>query len=380
MFFQFLKNSLLCKKSLSFMVILFVFIALFSYNGVLGYVEYEYYNSFNATWYTSVAFTDIDEKTKSTDLLYYVQNTMGYEVGSVLYFKNISDELTLIGWSGTDHQSYWGSYTGGRMFTKEEMENAENVIYMHLMDYEYLNGGYEHSESPEIFEYDSETDSVTIEELKYNIVGTGVLTAGPFYEAMGKDCEQSAVSDDLSYAMIPYKTFLKNGYEPELILLHFNGMNHSQFMRAYNNLKKEFPNSKITASDNNSDADRIDGKIAYGKFGLMMELIIGMSLINIISIWISEQRQIVYVYQICGLSKRKLKLFLFAELFFMVVFGEIAALIVQFLLRSPLELIFVRMPNMLDILVTTISAFVLLAVIFWKRINKNLKFEGGVGM
>ena len=377
MFIKFLKNSILCKKALLSMVVLFVFIALFCFNVILGYAETSYYNSLNGTQYSTVVFTNMDDKTKSTDLLQYVKDTMGYDVGSVLYFKNLGGELTIIGWSGTDSQTLWGAHAGGRMFTKAEMENAENVIYMHLMDYMSLN------EANDIvvngFEYDNE-NSVTIDGFEYDIVGTGILVSGSFLAAIGNDCEQTTINDDATYAMIPYKTFIKNGYEPDLALLHFNNMNHSQYISAYENLKAAFPDIKITASDNNSDLDRIDLKIRYMPLGMIMVLIIGMSLINIISIWISEQRQIVYVYQICGLSKNKLKLFLLAELFLIVVFSEIMALIVQFLLRSPLALIFVeRMPNMPDILVTTVSAFALIAVIFYKRINKNLKFEGGVG-
>lgn len=246
------------------------------------------------------------------------------------------------------------------------------------MDYENLNGNYD--EPFDIFEYDSEADSVTIEGFEYNIVGTGILVSGNFLAAIGSDCEQTAIDDDLSYAMIPYKTFIKNGYEPELILLHFNNMNQSQYISAYDNLKSAFPNIKVSVSDNNSDSDRMDLKLSYMPLGIIMVLIIGMSLINIISIWISEQRQIAYVYQICGLTKRKIKFFLLAELFLIVVFSEMAALIVQFLLRLPLALIFIeRMPNMSDILVTVISSFALLAVIFYKRIDKCLKFEGGVG-
>ena len=378
MFIKFLKNSILCKKALLSMVVLFVFIALFCFNVILGYAETSYYNSLDGTWYSTVAFTNMDDKTKSTDLLQYVKDTMGYDVGSVLYFKNLGDELTIIGWSGTDSQTLWGAHTGGRMFTKAEMENAKNVIYMHLMDYMSLN------EDKNIvvngFEYDSEVNSVTIDGFEYDIVGTGILVSNSFLAAIGNDCEQTSINDDVTYAMIPYKTFIKNGYEPDLVLLHFSNMNHSQYISAYENLKAAFPNIKITVSDNNSDLDRIDLKIRYMPLGMIMVLIIGMSLINIISIWISEQRQIVYVYQICGLSKSKLKLFLLAELFLIVVFSEIMALTVQFLLRSPLALIFVeRMPNMPDILVTTVSAFALIAVIFYKRINKNLKFEGGVG-
>lgn len=377
MFIKFLKNSILCKKALLSMVVLFVFIALFCFNVILGYAETSYYNSLNGTQYSTVVFTNMDDKTKSTDLLQYVKDTMGYDVGSVLYFKNLGGELTIIGWSGTDSQTLWGAHAGGRMFTKAEMENAENVIYMHLMDYMSLN------EANDIvvngFEYDNE-NSVTIDGFEYDIVGTGILVSGSFLAAIGNDCEQTTINDDATYAMIPYKTFIKNGYEPDLALLHFNNMNHSQYISAYENLKAAFPDIKITASDNNSDLDRIDLKIRYVPLGMIMVLIIGMSLINIISIWISEQRQIVYVYQICGLSKNKLKLFLLAELFLIVVFSEIMALIVQFLLRSPLALIFVeQMPNMTDILVTTVSAFALIAVIFYKRINKNLKFEGGVG-
>ena len=359
------------------MVVLFVFIALFCFNVILGYAETSYYNSLDGTWYSTVAFTNMDDETKSTDLLQYVKDTMGYEVGSVLYFKNLGDELTIIGWSGTDSQTLWGAHAGGRMFTKDEMENAENVIYMHLMDYMSLN------EANDIvvngFEYDNE-NSVTIDGFEYDIVGTGILVSNSFLTAIGNDCEQTAINDDVTYAVIPYKTFIKNGYEPDLVLLHFSNMNHSQYISAYENLKAAFPNIKITVSDNNSDLDRIDLKIRYIPLGMIMVLIIGMSLINIISIWISEQRQIVYVYQICGLSKSKLKLFLLAELFLIVVFSEIMALIVQFLLRSPLALIFVeRMPNIPDILVTTVSAFALIVVIFNRRINKNLKFEGGVG-
>lgn len=356
------------------MLILFVTVSLFCINVMFGYAESMYYNQLNATVYSTVTFSNMDGKTKAEDLLKRAREITEYKVGSVLYFKELENMSTLIGWDGTEDTRRWGSHIAGRRFTNEEMENGENVIYVHWHDYEdkSLSIG----------------DSITVDKIDYSIIGMGFLHSSVFLDAVGSDSTQTVIGQDLaqhskkrqSYMMVPYKGFRKNGYEPDVVLLHFVDINHSQYLKAYEKLKIEFPNCEITASNNSSDFNRLFLAVAWAPFGFILAFAIGISLANIMSIWISEQRQIVYVYQICGLSKRRIRAYSVLEIFVISVIGEVISLLTQLLFKVPLSIIFVeRMPNILEILITVAISFVLLSLVARKQIRKNLIFQGGIG-
>lgn len=374
MFIRFLKNSFFAKKTLFIVITLFVMVSTFCINVMFGYSESLYYDSLNATKYSTITFSNMDDITKSEDLLKCVQEITGYKVGSVLYFNDLGNMSTLIGWDGVEDTRRWGAHISGRRFTNEEMTNGKDVIYMTYHDYE----------SKEL----SIGDNIIIDDTEYDVIGVGFLYSGVFLDAVGSDCKQTVIGQDLaqhtkelqSYVMTPYKTFIKNGYQPDLVLLHFVDINRSQYLDACEKVRTAFPNCNITVSSNSSDYSRFIMALSWVPFGVIMALIVGISLLNITSIWISEQRQIAYVYQICGLSKSRIKLYFFLEILVFSIIGEVLALTAQLLLKYPLSLIFVdRMPNVLEIITTALLVFALLSAASCKRIDKNLKFQGGIG-
>lgn len=356
-----LKHSLLSTKILSIIMILSITASLFCINVMLGYAEDLYRASYDASWYSTICITNINyDEFAAVDT--YIEKHHNYDIGSSLMFSK-KEDITVIGWAGSDPPTRWFPEMAGRFFNEDELIQSQNIAYV----------------SKNLFERNTQEPYIVLDNVDYEIIGYGWIIGSNFEQGIGTSSTQTVIdgSDrNHLYMIIPHMTFEDHEYAPEMILVHINEITYDQLDALVKDLQNEFSNIEFVQSDNNSNTLRTSEKLRYVPCGIIFALLICISLVQMFDIWFAETKQIVYAYTVCGVSRKKMFSIMLLEILFFVVIGMVLALISQWLLLPFLSYLGVSsMPDISDVMVTLITAFIVLMLLMNKYMSKNLKVD-----
>ena len=356
LFFIKFKHSVLSVRFLSLFVLLSIAASLFCINVMLGYAEDLYQSAYDASWFSTICITgmegECDQITKC------ISDTYQYEIGSTLSFSEAEDVI-VVGWDGNDVPARWFPEMSGDFFSAEQLGDSENIAYL----------------SQDLFEENEQKKYISVKGTEYEVIGYGWIVGYNFNAAIGESSSQTIIddSDDCNrFMVIPHLTYKKQGYVPQMVLLHIQEISYKQLVALVEDLKEEFPNVEFTQSDNNSDAMRTGEKLKYVPFGIILALIVGISLIQVFAVWFEETGSIARTYIICGMSRKKMMVLMLFEILFFILSGEGVALLIQWSVIPFLSHIGVScMPGVPDVIVTLTASFLILAVVMLKKIMKN---------
>ena len=236
--------------------------------------------------------------------------------------------------------------------------------------------------SKSLYESNLQESHIIFNDIKYEVVGYGWVIGHNFKRAIGSQSNQTIIDESNTnnmYMIIPCLTYEQQGYDTDMVLIHINDITYQQLDELTSALQNQFPNIEFTQSDNNSSEMRTSEKLRYVPFGIVLALIIGISLIQILALWFDETRSIVFAYTICGISRKKMILIMLSEVLVFILIGEALALLIQRLLLPFLTYMGISyMPNIIDISITMLVAFVLLAFTMLKQMTENVHADRSV--
>ena len=318
----------------------------------MGYAEDSYRSSYDASDYSTLCLYNLNDY-KYNMITDHIEAKYQYSVGSTLSFTKLENSSIIIGWSGSDAPSRWFPEMGGRFFALDEISDSKEIVYV----------------SNEVYESNEQKEVIMLSGIEYEIVGYGWITYYNFYRAIGKASSQTVVlptEQNNMYMIIPQATYQHYNYVPEMVLIHINKITYDELQELTTQLQREYPNIQITQSDYNSNDLKTLEKIRYVPFGLLFSIIIGVSLLKMISIWRAATKEIIYTYMICGMSRKNIAVILACELLCFIVLGQVFSLLTQRLLLPLLSNIGVSyMPNITDMFLIPIIAYL---VVFLSQI------------
>lgn len=356
-----LKHSLFSVKLLSIIIMLSITASLFCINVMFSYAEDLYLSSYDASWYSTICISNIDYD-KYAEISEYIEKNQNYSIGSSLLFSKTNNAI-VIGWDGSDPPGRWFPEMGGRFFNETELSQSQNIAYI----------------SRKLYESNSQKPYITIDDVEYEIIGYGWILGRNFEQGIGAKSSQTIINaseTSQSYIIIPHLTYKTHEYRTDMILVHINEITYSQLSVLVKNLQNEFVGIEFVQSDNNSNAMRTIEKLKYVPCGIVLAIMICISLIQMFDIWFEETKNIVYSYIVCGVSRKKMLVIMLLEILFFTSIGMGFALILQRLLLPFLTYLGVScMPNFTDIIATLIAAFLLLTLLLYKRMLKNISVD-----
>ena len=367
-FIRFLRSTFSAQKKLIIYVIISTAAALFCVNVMYGFTMQRYYSSYDATWYTTIAVIDPDE-TGMDDIAGYIADRYSKTIGSALYIMKQDEHRYIVGWQGSDKPSMWFPEAGGRFFTPQELEEGENVAYIHFSEKSAL-----------------ETDSIEIGGEVYSVVGCGFIETYNFLSPIGKGSGQSIFqnpsgqnidSDETDlFRIIPYKNMVDRGYRPQIVLIHPADITREELEKLAGEIKKDIPGIKLTIPDSNPNKDLEKEQSRTIPFAALFAIVIIVSVGGIIQELLGTLRDNIKVFCICGISKVRMILYLCGLLLLMFLIAEVIALGLQGALREPLSYLQAgRMPPVKGAMLVFIALYAITVATSMKNVTSYTSTE-----
>ena len=295
-----MKRMCVQRRGVWLLLVIGMVISCLSMSIIFGFVSKNYYNEVQFGASSSITVWFGESGSSQDDISQLLESPIVDEAKNILFISRdfISRDLTsgdgdtntrLIGWKGFDVDQ-WFPHSTGRFFTQEEEEKGGMVAYIHQAQYDASN---------RFIEYRGE---------KYYVVGAGFLEAWNVYSPISDESPQTLFSmDNLDVNLItfPYTTYLERN-KPELILVHFMNLTHSQLKEKKKQLELMFPTAAVTLPRVNTDTFLDEQLISRGKIAVIFIIIIGITMIQLLMEWLNgNQRQYFILYQ-CGVPKIKI--------------------------------------------------------------------------
>ena len=342
-----IKNSVIVNKFLVIFITLSIAASVFCSNVALGYAESQYRAVRSSNTYATLAFANINEK--NIPQLEYIEDNYGYDIGSALYITKTAEKTYVIGWNGYDTALNWFPHMSGRFFNEKEYEQAENVVYISENIYTSLNG----------------ENKIALGGTTFDMIGYGWIIGHNFSSMIDSSSPQKVFDlnvsgSDCKFYILPYNTYVKEGYNTELILMRFNGLSRAELEKACSIIQKDFSEYAVTLSPKNSDEVLVENKSSSAFIGGILLLIVWLGMINLVWEWLGATKQIAYVYMCCGLSKNRMKFAVVSEIFLLFAVGGIIAVIVQLLLKDLLATLGAGyMPRAGEVVIAVLLSFLI---------------------
>jgi hypothetical protein len=274
----------------------------------------------------------------------------GSTLRTALIISTFEDKPMLVGWSGKN-DNRWFVLDEGRFFTKEEILNSEQYVIIsaglyNKPDFDYKEAQFEIGNEP------------------FNIIGIGMLSSNsilfimeddlysryyPFdeiqdmhqYHDVNQSDEEISPGEGISYVpassqteIIPYTTYFKLGYSPNIVRLEYMFESSENFKKINEMLSITFPQAMIY-----TPSPPVQYYTPDMISNIMQSVLLTLcALINIAALfvyWLSANKSVHTVYAICGANRRKIVLLITFEWLIITVLSYITSLLIQYI-ASPL--------------------------------------------
>lgn len=324
-----IRTSFCSYTAITVLALFSILVAVFGTNVVLGFAQTHYQKGAGSTMYTVITLAGLTDKARSTDMMTELAK---YKPSAALYFCRSEDGAVLVGFDGSDGPENWWAGTWGGFVADSTAEEYPQVIYLNeveIMARELSIG--------DLYELDGK---------EYRLIGYGSMMHFNFIHLISKRSPQnifdrskiSASEEDTTTwtRVIPYAAS-REIYEPDLIQLHFPEMNYGQILRMTERLEKMFPGCTVTPPNRSSD-ELFQYALEMMVYFIPLYLILTeISVILALGELYKKLRAECYVLRICGISRRRLRWLLIAEVALLFVLGTGISLVLQAVLKTPLS-------------------------------------------
>lgn len=345
--------------------------AMLCVNITLASAQHEYESTLGINYFSTITISAQKGFAENEDIYNTLTSLFSNNLNNVLYITKASDNSTLIGWQGYNITN-WFPHNDGRFFSYDEVENNEKAVYISFDEY------------GDLIESGVSDDGINIDGENYKIVGTGYLTPWNIMSSISEESPQkifvSEKSRDYSFRIIPYTTFFQS-YSPELILVQFDNITHSQLIEKAEILKECFSEAVVTLPGENSNEYLFNQKAVRGSIGVILSLLIYISVIGIMQEWLKINSKRYYVFALCGARQNKIVSLILLEWLTYLTVAALMALGIQYCLLPFLTMLRAGyMPTFAELLVHLITFYLVIVLFSLKKIRKitDIKSRGGV--
>lgn len=365
------------KSNLSTVLILIagIVVSILCINVLIGYAKNQYVSERGTADYSSVTI-NVDSSLGSQEFNTYAESiTEQYKgkIDNALYIKELNDGTVLIGWQGYS-PSHWFPTASSRFFNEEENANSEKVVYMSMNDCEYKYDDNGNVIDVKEIKY-KEGETYTIDSEIYTIIGIGWYVPYNFYRVVSDESVFNPFEDNNKKIIIlPYSTFLEK-YHPQLMLIQFNDVSYADLTNICDTLNKTSIGIAMLPKYN-SDNMLAEKKLQRAIVGGFLAIIAGFTIIQILSLWLSDNKKQYEIYRICGLSKIKAFFIVAVEWLICIVVGTIFAVIINCIAIKPLSMLDAGyLPDIGDIVLTMVVVYLATLLASSKKIEKILNIS-----
>lgn len=365
-----LRTSFCSYTAITVLSLFSIIVAVFGLNVILGYAETYYRSGAGSTMYTVITIAGLDKETQNTDILTELEQ---YSPSAAVYICRTEDGAILAGFDGSDEPGNWGPHTMGSFVNSPESDHYPYVIYL---------GEWEAQNTPlgDMYELDGRN---------YRLIGCGGWIPQNFISLISQSSPQtvfdwSGSRGDMEtitnwIRVIPYEAFRK-AYVPELILVHFPEMNYGQILRMTDRLGKMHPGCSVTPPNRSSDELMQQALQIMRQFIPLYLILTEISVVLTICELYRKLRRECLILRICGISGRKLKGYLIAEVGTLFVLGTGVALLLQLGLKEFLSVMGAeKLPVAWEVAAGAGILFVLAVVLSLPEMNEGLRMQRSEG-
>ena len=344
--FCLIKNDLIAllkaHKLLFIILISGIIASFFTFEMMVGLVQYKIVKSkdFSMLHAFSIDFgaaiNDSDKKN-----IEHILND-NENLRTALLVSVFDDKPMLVGWKG-ENGNRWFVLDEGRFLTQTEVSNNSNVVVVSAGLYNEPN-------------FDYKTSKFTIDNNEFQIIGIGILPANGvlftgqedlyqkyysanktnYYHAHEENEEEEQQVEDyvpidshLQTEIIPFTTYQKLGYQPNIIRLEYKYDNMSTYNKKIDELLVLFPNATIYAPQPPQQfySSEMMSKI------IQAILLTIFALVNIAALfvyWLAVNKHVHNIYSICGANKKDIFLLIAIEWGIIVIIAFLASFLLQY--------------------------------------------------
>ena len=342
--FGLIKNDLIAllkaHKLLFIILISGIIASFFTFEMMVGLVQYKIEKSKDFSMLNAfsidfgAAINDSDKKN-----IEHILND-DENLRTALLVSVFDDKPMLVGWKG-ENDNRWFVLDEGRFFYQTEVSNKSNVVVVSA-------GLYNEPD------FDYKTSRFTIGNNEFQIIGIGILPANGvlfigqedlyqkyylanktnYYHAHEENEEDEQVVDyapidsHIQTEIIPFTTYQKLGYQPNIIRLEYRHDNLSTYNKKIDELLVLFPNSTIYAPQPPKQfySSEMMSKI------IQAILLMIFALVNIAALfvyWLAVNKHVHTIYSICGANKKDIFLLIAIEWGIIVIIAFLASFLLQ---------------------------------------------------
>lgn len=234
--------------------------------------------------WTEYATITIDSGGASLEQVHSALCESGCQTMNVLYLTQ-DEEAVYIGWDGTE-ATRWFPLSGGRFFTADEIANAEAVAVL--------------SESEAAASLGE--SQIAIGGESYTIVGYGGFSTYHFRLGMEKSCYDDFFREEKPIRILPY-TRLNFLEAPAYVLVQLSGMTTKQVRSVADVLAGLLPEGHVYPPSASADYVLPREEIQRAGESLALVALAGVTILQLMGLWVKGQRKELTVLRICGKSR-----------------------------------------------------------------------------
>lgn len=297
---------------LFFVLIIGVTISFFAFNSLFGTINYTTTNIAKNIYRTySLDFGDQYSSVDQEKILDLIERNN--EVETVAFFTIDQEKPLLVGFHSTPTTRLinWYTYSEGRFFTEEELNSSERIAI--VADDLYIPADINWNEHP-----------FSVDGIDYSVIGLSMsftvsnlftdpdllnqyypVNIGTNYDSIKENNEGPWLNTPGTAVIIPYKTYLEQGYSPNLVRIEYKADYFNRLPEFQKQLQDLFPQAKVIPPGQLDERlyDSIKETVMQAVF------VIALALVNILSLftfWLWTNRDTFRTYRICGARQGQL--------------------------------------------------------------------------
>lgn len=318
LFWHILKKYISEYKAITILLVLGIIVCVYSISVMLGIAVGQYRLATSSNTYATVT-VDVGTNTAADVERFseYIEMISDGEIVNELFFTGLSDGDILIGWSGQEAQN-WFPVMSGDFFTEEEQEKGADMAFV----------------SSSIKDKIGEKDSVSVGNREYLIKGVGWIIPWSFQVAISASSQTRVIREDATefdtdFIILPFNRY-KREFKPQQVLIQFKNASYSDLQEYVTTLEQKFTDCSVYMPDINSDEVLCENQKRYGLIAVILCVIAGVTVVRLMSEWISLYKKEVYVLWLCGMSRIKCLLMIYGHWALYYVWGSLIAVMLHY--------------------------------------------------
>ncbi|MCK5812064.1 MAG: hypothetical protein KAG94_04150 [Clostridiales bacterium] len=315
-FYHFIRS----EKAVLTLIILGMTVGYMTFIIISGVLNSQFEVKGDSSGYNSVSiFLNSNENIEADIMKFLDEEPLG-ELYNALLIDVGEEGANVIGWKGTSFTRWHAMDQDSAFFTLDQSESDDNIVFIS----EYLDMLGE--------------NTFTFENVEYRIIKQSQLIMFMFIRELPYEViyfkDESGCSDTI---IIPYKTFINNGFKTDILRLDLKQSIHVDKGSNMEKIQSYFEGQEIYFSDSVYQDETETKRVALIRF-----IFIGMcilALINIFSLfnyWVKHNRKQYFIYAFCGASNTTTFILIASEWFGINLVSFGLGLVLVLAVQSPL--------------------------------------------